>query len=92
MQNTAIGTVPTDGAVGVNRLCGGVFNTINTQAAHITICSFATPFRVLVHFDSDEVIGDNTQAAFGHIENEDPTLGAGIGYTGFWLDYWQNTC
>ena len=92
MQNTAIGTVPTDGAVGVNRLCGGVFNTIDTATAHITICSFATPFRVLVHFDSDEVINDSGLDAFDHIENELPTAGSGIGYTGFWLDYWQNTC
>ena len=95
MQNNPAPTLPAiDGSVGVNRICGILFNAnpASGQTVHTTICSYATPFRVLVHFDSDEVIGDNSGNGFGHIENENPTVGAGIGYTGFWLDYWQNTC
>ena len=49
-------------------------------------------FRLGVHFDADETTGDNTGDAHGFIENETSTAGSGIGFTGFWLDYWQNTC
>ena len=51
-----------------------------------------TAFRVGVHFDADETTGVNTEDAHGFIENETATNGAGIGITGFWLDYWQVAC
>ena len=84
--------IGTDGALGATRICGAFFNSATGNAAHQTLCSFATPFRVGVRFDADETTGDNGDAAYDHIENELSTAGSGFGYTGFWLDYWQNTC
>ena len=86
--------IGTDGAIGSSngRICGAVFNVAPTQTTHQTICSWATPFRLGVHFDADETTGVNTEDAHGFIENETSTAGSGIGITGFWLDYWQNTC
>ena len=81
-----------------HRICGTVWNAITGTAigvvATVTICSRDTPFRVGVRFDSDEAIGDNTADGHPYIENEinADANGAGVGYTGFWLDYWQNTC
>lgn len=88
MQNTPA----TDGSLGVDRVCGAIFHAADGATTQQTICSFATPFRVGVRFDSDETVGTNTGATHDHIENEDSTAGSGIGYTGFWLEYWQNTC
>merc|ERR1712223_603459 len=50
---------------GFNMICGGIWNTVNDGTgagatggiAHTTICSFDTPFRVGVHFDSDDIFG-----------------------------------
>ena len=81
-----------DGTIGANKICGGVFNSIISEAGHETLCSFSTPFRLGVTFDADEAINLNTGDTFDHLENEDSTAGSGIGYTGFWLDYWQNPC
>ena len=92
MQNNVI-TDPT--AIGVHKICGAVWNAINTQVATTTICSRDTPFRVGVKFDEDEALLDAANAnGFGHVENEinADANGAGVGYTGFWLDYWQKTC
>ena len=88
MQNTPA----TDGSLGVDRICGAIFHAATGATTQQTICSFATPFRVGVRFDSDETVGTNTGATHDHIENMDSTAGSGIGYTGFWLEYWQNTC
>jgi len=82
----------TDGALGANRICGSFFNSAAAATAHQTLCSFKTPFRVGVRFDVDEAIGDNSGNAHGLIENETSISGSGFGYTGFWLDFWQNTC
>ena len=82
----------TDGAVGATRICGSFFNSATGQAAHQTLCSFATPFRIGVRFDADEATGDNGENAHGLIENETSISGSGFGYTGFWLDFWQNSC
>ena len=81
-----------DGTIGANKICGGVFNSIISEAGHETLCSFSTPFRLGVTFDADEAINLNTGDTFDHLENEDSTAGSGIGYTGFWLNYWQNPC
>ena len=94
MQNGPIPTANAD-AIGAHKICGAVWNAINTIATLTTVCSRDTPFRVGVKFDSDEALLDYTAGdGFGHIENEinADTNGAGIGYTGFWLSYWQNTC
>ena len=83
--------------MGINRICGGVWNADQTvaagQAAPATACTFSTPFRVGVHFDSDEIIGDNAGNVYDNAENRFPANGAaGLGYQGFQLAYWQNTC
>ena len=77
------------------RICGGVLQGANAQAApQTTICSWDTPFRVGVHFDSDDIVGRKDDGAvFNHLENMVQNDGlAGTGYTGFQLDYWQNLC
>ena len=84
--------VGTTGTLGIHKICGGVWNQVAALATHATICSWTVPFRIGVRFDVDETIAENTADAFDHIENEDPAAGEGMGYTGFWLSYWQNTC
>ena len=77
------------------RICGNVFNAGATpQTAQATACSFAIPFKVGVHFDEEESIyadpiGNNRNKA----ENDPAaTSGAGYGFSGFYLNYWQNAC
>ena len=52
--------------------------------------------QVGVHFDADENIGAPATAAspnFVYTENDPAaTTGAGLGYAGFYLAYWQNSC
>ena len=72
--------------------------------AQSTICTFSTPFKVGVHFDANESLfgttnPDPTAAAaaptgpIDSTENGDvAATGAGNGYSGFYLSYWQNTC
>ena len=64
----------TAGTLGVNKICGGVFNSAVDVAIAATICSFTTPFRVGVRFDNDETVGANAGDVFDHIENEGGTL------------------
>ena len=69
--------------------------TATDPAVTATVCSYSSPFRVGVHFDSGEAIGTASAGAFGSIENEvNPasTTGEGKGTAGFYLAYWQNTC
>ena len=88
----------------VDKICGIVFNAIadDTGAFTATACTFKVPFRVGVHFDSEEAIaappasfaGDDLWSA---VENAiavtaTATVGEGVGYNGFYLAYWQNTC
>ena len=81
-------------AIGAHRICGGIWNAINAIDSHTTICSRDTPFRVGVKFDSDEALADAPGNGNGNVENEinADANGAGVGYTGFWLDYWQKSC
>ena len=87
---------PTIGTSGTTttgtRICGVIFNAI-ANIAHATACSFAIPFKVGVHFDEEESILAATANNLNKAEN-DPlaTAGAGYGYSGFWLAYWQNAC
>ena len=82
------------------RICGAIFRGDNNDVApQMTVCSFDTPFRVGVHFDSDDIVGRKDDfAAFDHLENMHQSLAAagdglsGVGYSGFQLDYWQNLC
>merc|ERR1712117_1005303 len=89
----------TAGTVNANyRICGAIFSadpaTIATTA---TVCSFNTPFKIGVHFDEDESIAaypDFAKAPNLNKAENDPTAtgGAGFGYSGFYLNYWQNSC
>ena len=79
--------------VDTTRICGAFFNADTTATSHSTACSFAIPFKVGVHFDSEESILATTAANLEKSENDAlATLGAGYGYSGFWLNYWQLSC
>jgi len=77
-----------------NRICGAFWATSGT--AHATLCSWATPFKIGVHFDADESLADPTVAVtpnFNLFENDLSATGAGgYGTSGFYLAYWQNSC
>ena len=86
---------------GYNVICGTLWQTVNDGTAagntggiaQTTICSFDTPFRVGVHFDSDDIFAADAGDIYDHTENRAPGDGiAGRGYVGFQLAYWQNTC
>ena len=86
-------TIGSAGSLGNNRVCGVLFaGAVGT--AHATACSWATPFKVGVHFDADDAIGAPPTAAARNAFENDPaaTTGAGLGYSGFYMAYWQNTC
>ena len=87
-------TIGTAGTLATNRICGSYFNALAAQTAHATACSWAVPFKVGVHFDADDNIVADASAAspdFDKVENADDG-GSGVGYSGFYLAYWQNTC
>jgi hypothetical protein len=65
-----------------------------TVTAPATACSWAVPFKVGVHFDADDVIDAAAPAALLETHENDVagTTGAGFGFSGFYLSYWQNTC
>ena len=79
----------------VSRICGSFWNAIKDTATHATLCSIATPFRVGVHFDADEAIySPLSNDKHSNSENQflAASTGAGLGYNGFYLNYWQATC
>jgi len=88
----ATGTAGTTNAN--NRICGAIFN-VAASIAQNTACSFVLPFKIGVHFDEEESIHASPFAAnnLNKAENDPAaTSGAGYGYSGFWLTYWQNAC
>merc|ERR1712083_749743 len=90
-------SIGSSGTVNANtRICGAFFSAgANPQTAHATACSFAIPFKVGVHFDEEESIYASPFASpnLNKAENDPAaTSGAGYGYSGFWLNYWQNSC
>merc|ERR1711990_1316774 len=87
----------TTGTLNTNRICGTVFNAASPTAVHATACSWAVPFKVGVHFDADDAINAPPAPAYNFVENDVTgttgiSAGAGYGYSGFYLSYWQNTC
>jgi len=94
------GSTGTLGAAGtsVNRICGTVFNVAAhaaTVTAPATACSWAVPFKVGVHFDADDAIvaPPAPTANYNTAENYPlVTGGGGYAYSGFYLNYWQNSC
>ena len=95
LEIAALQTAPATSTTiaGVSRICGNFWTATSTDTAHKTTCSFATPFKVGVHFDQDDTLFSPVDAAaITHSENNPSSSGSGIGYTGFYLDYWQATC
>ena len=91
----------TAGTIGIDKVCGIVFNGAAAATGTGTACSYSTPFRVGVHFDGSEAIDAGAAGtidqndAFINIENAigpAQTVGEGVGYNGFYLAFWQNTC
>ena len=79
--------------LGPSRIGGQLFGLTTT---HVTLCSFATPFKVGVHFDADESIQltPASTAALSHlVETHDFTgSGGALGIRGFYLNYFQVSC
>jgi len=92
------GTGTSTTVVGVSRICGVQWNAnpSNTETSHATACSYSVPFRVGVHFDELDIIQTSTIAAIAGtmdaVENVAASSNSGIGYQGFYLNYWQNSC
>ena len=90
------GTGTSTTVVGLHRLCGSFFQGSTTAGtAHETACSYATPFKLGVHFDGEDAIrahNYNTANKLNLPENAPISKGSGQGYQGFWLNYWQNSC
>ena len=90
------GTGTSTTVVGLHRLCGSFFQGSTTAGtAHETACSYATPFKLGVHFDGEDAIyapGSITSTKLNLPENAPISKGSGQGYQGFWLNYWQNSC
>jgi len=79
-----------------NRLCGAIFdaNAI-ASTAQATACSFATPFKIGVHFDEGESLVDTKAATPDLNKGEnvvDLETNEGYGYSGFYMAYWMNSC
>jgi hypothetical protein len=78
---------------GPSRISGQLWGLATT---HVTICSFATPFKVGVHFDADESIQLTpaaTAALSLYTETHDFSPGGGaLGTKGFYLNYFQVSC
>lgn len=80
---------------GAFRICGSIFNIIAAQTAGASICSFTVPFKVGVHMDDAENIGAGNPAVTADFTYENDIswiAGAGHGYAGFYLSYWQRSC
>ena len=85
----------TKGALNTNRICGVLFNAAAAQTTHTTACSWAVPFKVGVHFDDADSIVPAADAATAMASGENDVQAvsaAGLGYSGFHLAYWQNSC
>ena len=89
--STAAGATAT-----ISRICGAFWDATvaSDQVTHATACTYATPFKVGVHFDNDDIILAPGDIAAAQNAGENPPVGSnnGRGYNGFYLAYWQNTC
>jgi len=97
LEIAALQTAPATATTiaGVSRICGSFWTATTSGTAHATACSFSTPFKVGVHFDGDETVFSPLTAA-KQTNNENQfvatSTGAGLGYNGFYLNYFQATC
>ena len=87
----APGTAP---VIGPDKMCGKYFTADAAAVVHNTVCSFVRPFKLGVHFDDDEVhfLAHTATGLTKWENNAIATAGAGRGWSGFYLDYWQNAC
>merc|ERR1739848_209897 len=80
------------------RMCGAIFDANPTAStAQATACTFATPFKIGVHFDEGESLVDTatTSTNLNKGENLDSTAldaTGGFAYSGFYMAYWMNSC
>jgi len=81
------------------RICGSIFAAIDskTVTAAATACSFASPFRIGVHFDEGESLVDTEADKAAQKKGENILIAnliadQGFAYSGFWLAYWMNSC
>jgi hypothetical protein len=80
------------------RMCGAIFDANPTAStAQATACTFATPFKIGVHFDEGESLTDTASATpdLNKGENVASTgleTNEGYGYSGFYMAYWMNSC
>ena len=82
------------GTSSVSRMCGVFWNAATAQTTHATACTFAAPFKIGVHFDADEAIAATVASPnYDSLENNAVTnTVSGVGYNGFYFNYWQNSC
>ena len=84
----------------ITRVCGAVFSAVQTSVIAVTtattpatVCSKTTPFRVGVHTDGTENMGvaANVIAATASAWDNWDVFAAneGLGYSGFYLEYFQ---
>ena len=80
--------------MGIDKMCGQYFTASDQAVVHNTVCTFITPFKIGVHFDADEAhFLPITATNLDHVENSATfTAGAGAGWGGFHLHYWQVAC
>jgi len=96
------GTTGTIQTLGVGRVCGSLWNVNSPTRTLMTTCTWATPFKMGVHFDANDSVDPaaSTAANYENAENHgfvacnptSPACFSGQGTLGFQLAYWQNTC
>ena len=88
---STVASTTTQAVNSVNKLCGRIFASEVAIAIGVnaiaTVCSRTTPFRVGVHFDSNEFL--TTASAMQNIAE---TFGTPGGYIGFKLYFYQQKC
>jgi len=82
-------TTPSTTATNIHRFCGRYFSTISDDENSLTVCSRASPFRVGVALDSDEVNNEKADDAMSTLNEQSEVPG---GITGFQLTYFQVAC
>jgi len=88
----------TTGTAGRTRICGRIFNAAAIATiATATACTWSAPFKWGVHFDDHELFNNPAAAvpAGQAQENVNPPVliaTQGQGYTGFYMNWFQNKC
>jgi len=77
-SNVNPATADTSGSV--NRFCGRIFHTTNANIAHGSVCSLSTPFVIDVHFDANEITGDDNMASKALTNENSGSPGGSLGF------------